>query len=302
MSVRAWAPAALAALALLAAGCAREPGTEPQAPAATVRVCVSIPPQAFFVERIGGERVSVEVLVGPGQSPATYEPTPTQMAALDEADVYFRIGVPFEDALMDRISASMPDLNVVDLRRGITLRPIAGHGHDHGHGRLDPHTWLDPRLAAVQARTIEQELAGLDPAGAGIYAAGLAALEAELRQVDAQVAAQLEPVKGRQLFVFHPAFGYFADAYGLVQVPIEIEGREPAPRELEEVIELARSRGIRAIFIQPEFSDASARAIASELGAQVVRIDPLARDYLANLREMARKIRNALEGSGGDPS
>lgn len=294
---------ALAVLTVILAGCPRdatEPPDERTAAPAAVSVCVSIPPQAFLVERIGRERVSVEVLVGPGQSPATYEPTPAQMATLDRADVYFRIGVPFEDTLMGRISASMPRLNVVDLREGIELQPIDDHGGDHAHGRMDPHTWLDPTLVAVQARTIHDELVRLDSRATGAYGANLEALLSDLESLDREIAETLEPVEGRTMFVFHPAFGYFTRAYGLRQVAIEIEGKEPAPRELQRIIEMAEQENVRAIFVQPEFSDRSARAIAEAIDAEIIRIDPLARDYLTNLREMARTIRTALTAPGDD--
>ena len=291
---------AAAALALVVGGCARNDArsADPAGSTGALSVCVSIPPEAFFVERIAGGGASVEVLVGPGQSPATYEPTPAQMGALDGADVFFRIGVPFEDPLMERISASMPDLNVVDLRTGIDLQPVSGHEGGHAHGRMDPHTWLDPDNAAVQARTIEEELARIRPDAADSYRANLEALLSDLTQTDREVSSTLEPLKGRRLFVFHPAFGYFARHYGLEQVAIEIEGKEPAPRELEQTIELAKRENLHAIFVQPQFSDASARAIAAEANAKIIRLDPLARDYLANLREMAQKIRDNLSSPG----
>lgn len=283
-------------------GCTRpedqSPTNEPAIEAARISVCVSIPPQAFFVERIGGERVSVVVLVGPGQSPATYEPTPSQIAQLDSADVYFRIGVPFEDALLSRVRSSMPGKNIVDLREGIQLRQISERGgHGHSHGREDPHTWLDPRLAAEQARTIQRELARLDPEGQPQYNAALEVLLEELEAVRRQAAEMLAPVRGRAMVVFHPAFGYFADAYGLEQVAIELEGREPAPRELERVIDDAKWLEARAIFVQPEFATASAEAVAKEIGAEIVRIDPLARDYLDNHLRMAREVAEALEAA-----
>jgi zinc transport system substrate-binding protein len=294
--------AVLGALALMAAGCARESAEKSRravpSEAAAVSVCVSIPPQAFFVERIGGDRVSVEVLVKPGHSPATYEPTPAQMATLDRADVYFRIGMPFEGTLMDRISASMPGLNVVDLRRGIELQPIGGHDHEEGHqhGRLDPHTWLDPDLAAVQSRTIHDELVRLDPDRTAMYAANLEDLLTDLEEVKRDLSEMLAPVVERRMVVFHPAFGYFARACGLEQVPIEIQGKEPAPRELQHVIDLAEEQDLRAIFVQPQFSDTSARALAAAVDAEIIELDPLARDYLSNLREMARRIRGGLTG------
>lgn len=292
------------AIALILTGCTpdapRNAADTSANAAAAVTVSVSIPPEAFLVERIGGDSVSVQVLVEPGQSPATYEPTPAQMAALENADVYFRIGVPFEDALMDRISASMPALNVVDLREGIELQPVSGGESAHVHGRMDPHTWLDPDNAAIQARTIQQELARIDPGSAEVYAENLQTLLRDLEEVNREIAEMLAPVKGSKMFVFHPAFGYFARACGLEQVPIEVEGREPAPRELQHIIERAEAEDVRVIFVQPQFSNASALAIAAEVDATIVRLDPLARDYLENLREMAREVRDNLGAGGGD--
>ena len=296
----------LCALATLAS-CARHKQEDTPLPTATtpresLSAVVSILPQAYFLERVGGDRVAVEVLVRPGQSPATYEPTPRQMAALSKADVYFRIGVPFENALAEKITASLPALNVVDTREGIELRPIGGppeHAHEGGphsefHGAMDPHIWLDPNLVKVQARTMKDELVRLDAGNAELYDRNLAAFEADLDAVDQKIADALAPLKGSEILVFHPAYGYFADAYGLRQVAIETEGKEPSARQLAEIIRRAKREGARMIFAQPEFSTASAEAIAEEIGAAVVPIDPLARDYLANLEDMADKIKASL--------
>lgn len=303
--------AVFAAAVLLAGGCEREHadvGDESRDDlSAQMRVCVSIPPQAFLLERIGGERVAIEVLVGPGQSPATYDPTPAQMVALERADLYFRIGVPFEDTLIGRIEQSMPALEIVDLREGIDLLPLEGHHHGPGeecvgdHGRPDPHTWLDPELMKVQARTVAEALARIDPDGEASYKSNLSALLDDLDRVHAEVTEILEPVRGEQMLVFHPAFGYFARAYGLEQVAIEVEGKEPGPRQLQRIVVQAREQRARAIFVQPEFAATTARAVAREIGAEVASLDPLARDYLENLREMARTVRAAL-GNGGNES
>ncbi len=294
---------ALAAVIMLCGGCAREAPEQPQTEAAwqPLSVCVSIPPQAFLVEQIGGDRVAIEVLVGPGQSPATYDLTPAQMVALDDADVYFRIGVPFEDTLMERIAASMPDLNVVDLRDGVELQPIGEHAEEddgHGHGRMDPHTWLDPRLVAIQAETVRAELARLDPGSAHGFGANATALLSDLAHLDLQIEELLRPAEGRKMFVFHPSFGYFCRAYGLEQVAIEVSGREPGPRELQAIVEAARADNVTAIFVQREFADASARALAADIGARIVTLDPLSGDYVANLREMAQTVRDELVGPG----
>ncbi|MGC9317416.1 MAG: metal ABC transporter solute-binding protein, Zn/Mn family [Armatimonadota bacterium] len=293
---------ALCAVAcVLLAGLSCRESPEEERPGAlsepTVSAFVSIPPQAYFVERVGGIHVQVKVLVGPGHSPATYEPSPSQMSALDDADVYFRIGVPFEEALVERIQASMPDLRIVDTRRGIELRPMEADNAHAGEGRKDPHTWLDPDLAKVQARTICEELQDLDPQHADEYERNLDGLIADLDALDDEIARALAPFRGSEILVFHPAYGYFADAYGLKQVAIEMEGKRPTPRQLEAIIEDAQRRDIRAIFVQPQFSTASAEAIAREIDAVVVPLDPLARDYLANLREMAERIRETLPGA-----
>ncbi|MBU0640188.1 MAG: zinc ABC transporter substrate-binding protein [Planctomycetes bacterium] len=269
---------------------------------ATLRAYVSIQPQAYFVERIGGKRVHVEVLVGPGQSPATYEPTPRQMAGLTDADVFFRIGVPFEQTLLRKIETLCPDLNIRDTSAGIERRPIEGapcehdgHEHEHEHSGLpDPHIWLAPKLAKVLANNICAELCRLDADQAGEYRRNCAALLAELDQLDAELTKTLEPLKGREFFVFHPAYGYFGAAYGLRQVPVQIAGREPSAKELAQLIDRAKKAGVKVIFVQPQFSQRNAKAIAAAIGGAVVPLDPLARDYVQNLRDMARKIAAAL--------
>lgn len=283
-------------------GCphAGSPPPEPAAPVEDGRlsVFVSIPPQAYFVERVAGEHARVEVLVPPGQSPATYEPTPTQMAALADADVFFRIGVPFENGLMARIAQSMPRLEVVDTRQGVPLLSFSEHGDGqaagtaaHDGGVKDPHIWLAPRLVETQAGVIAEELSRLDPAHADEYEANRAAFVQELRAVHDELAGILP--RGVTITVFHPSWGYFCDEFGLEQVAIEVEGKEPTPRQLQRTIEQMRAEQVRTVFVEPQFATASAQAIAREIGAQVVAIDPLARDWPANLRDVAHKIAEA---------
>jgi len=259
---------------------------------ARVSVFVSILPQAYFVERIGGERVAVQTLIGPGQSPATWEPSPAGMTDLSEADVFFRIGVPFENTLMPRIAATLPDFNVVDTRRGITLRPM-GPGEN---APRDPHIWLDPVLVKIQAHTIADELSRLDPDGAELYAQNLAALLDDLDSLDAEIREALGPARGSTMLVFHPSWGYFADRYGLRELAIEVEGKSPGARQLHEIIETARAQEVRVIFVQPQFSTAGAEAIAREIGAVVTYADPLPPDYIVELRRVARTIADKLDG------
>jgi zinc transport system substrate-binding protein len=273
----------------------------PAAAAATepVRVFVSVLPLKYFVERIGGARVSVEVMVGPGQSPATYDPTPRQMARLSRAELYFRVGVPFENIWMARIVDINRRMRIVDLRDGIHLRPIdhRHHADKNGHGTaaLDPHVWTSPPLAKIMAGHIRQVLTDFDPAHGEGYRVRHAALADDLDRLDRELKDRLAGLAHRRFLVFHPSWGYFAEAYGLEQVAIESAGKTPGPRALASIIDLARARHIRVIFVQEQFSRATAATVARAIGARVATVDPLAEDYLANLRKVSDAFLTALE-------
>jgi zinc transport system substrate-binding protein len=265
-------------------------------------VFVSIPPQKYFVQQIGKERVNVQVMVQPGASPATYEPRPRQMAAISKTQIYFAVGVAFEKFWLGKIAASNPKLRVVHTDHGIQKIPMAAHHLDAEHppekerqGEPDPHIWLAPTLVMTQARTILNALVEIDPAHRSAYEANTRAFVAELAALDADLRNNFADRQGRQFMVFHPAWGYFAHSYGLQQVPVEIEGKDPKPAQLKVLIEHARENQIKAIFVQPQFSAKSAKLVAKEMGGQVVVADPLAFDWLINLREVARKLKTALK-------
>ncbi|HOW73076.1 MAG TPA: zinc ABC transporter substrate-binding protein [Phycisphaerae bacterium] len=305
----------LACLLLGVPACQQKPGsTQPSGD--RVSVFVSIPPQRYFVQRIGGRRVDVAVLVPPGQSHHTYEPTPKQVVSISNARVFFRIGVPFEKNVVAKIGEAVKNLRVVDTSEGIAFRNMdaecaeehhapatAPDAHDaehegdhHEHGELDPHTWLDPRLVKHQAAIICRELIALDPAHAAEYQANLDAFHIDLDNTDARIRKALKPLVGREFFVFHPGFGYFADAYGLKQVAVETGGKQPSAKHLEELIARAKRTGVRLIFVQPQFTRQSAEAVAQAIGGAVVVMDPLAEKYLDNLVDISRKIEMALAG------
>ena len=261
-------------------------------------VFVSVLPLQTFVERVGGERVQVHTMVQPGHSPATYEPTPRQITALADADLYFRVGVPFETAWMKRITATNPDMPVVDLRDGLPLRPQEAHDHgsEHGpehaheHEAMDPHVWTSPRLVRRMAATIRDALTAVDQPGAEVYAANQAAYDAELASLDQALQDRLAGLHQRSFLVYHPAWGYFADAYGLTQVPIEYEGKAPGARRLAQLIDQARAERARVILVQPQFDQRAARQVARAIGGRVEAVDPLATDYAANLLRLATII------------
>lgn len=266
-----------------------------------IPVLVSIQPQKFFVDKIGGDSVDVTVLIKPGHSPATYEVTPSQMSRLTQAAVYFRIGVPFESAFLPRFQKAAPGVRITDTRQDITLRTMASHhhhghncaGHDHADGK-DPHIWLDPQLVKIQARTICDVLVALSPRNKILFESNLTGFLSELDGIHDKLKEIMQPHQGKHLVVFHPSWGYFSDAYGLIQRPIELEGKSPPPRQLAAIIRELKPLQIGAIFVQPQFARQSAETIAGELGCPVMEIDPLAVDYYNNLLRAAQQISGAL--------
>ncbi|MBW1988610.1 MAG: zinc ABC transporter substrate-binding protein [Deltaproteobacteria bacterium] len=272
------------------------------AAAGPLGVFVSIPPQKFLAQRVGGDLVDVSVMVPPGANPATFEPRPRQMAALSSARLYFAAGVPFEHAWLDRFASAAPGLEIVHTDRGIQKIPLpknpleqGGHSHE---GVLDPHVWTDPLLAAQMAGNMADALATADPGNKDVYRENFRRLSRELRELDAYLRGLFSGLSGGRFLVFHPSWGYLAKAYGLVQVPVEIQGKEPKPCQLAEIIAFARREGIRVIFVQPQFSQKSAQTLARSIDGRVVVADPLAEDHIHNLRRVGQKFAQALSPEG----
>lgn len=260
--------------------------------AAPLEVFVSILPQKYFVERVAGNGVKVEVMVRPGMNPGNYEPTPQQMNALARSAAFFRIGVQFEEKWLPRIQRVAANLKIVDTREGIALQPIDPDGKSGG--RLDPHIWTAPPLVKQQAAVIRDALIELRPSDRATFEAGYASFAADLDRLDADIRQQLAGKKERRFMVFHPAWGYFARAYGLLQMAIEVEGKEPGPQTLARIIEAARREKVRVVFVQKQFSKTAAAAVAREIGGRVVDIDPLAEDFVGNTRAVVGALADAM--------
>lgn len=268
--------------------------------AGPTRVFVSILPQKYFVKQIGKDRVDVRVMVQPGASPATYEPKPKQLVELSKTDIYFSIGVPFEKVWLKKIAAANPRMKVVHTDHGIVKIPMAANSHHdqekhHNHGILDPHIWLSPPLVKMQAHTILSAFQQVDPSYGTVYQTNYHEFVSRINELDGQLKTLFAGKQGLRFLVFHPAWGYFAHAYGIEQVPIEIEGKDPKPARLKELIEYARENRIRVIFIQPQFSAKSAELVAKEIGGRVAVANPLAEDWMANLRKIANKFEAAIK-------
>lgn len=298
-----------------------------------VRCFVSILPQEFFVRRIGGSHVTVNVLVGPGQEPHTFELTPKAVSSLAQADLFFTVGLPFEQVIVKKLARTAHKVRIIDTTTGIKFLPSREeHEHAHHHSpqqtticentgapgnmdrlaktgqsegengrntsRMDPHIWLDPQLVKVQAANIAQALISQDPAHSKDYQADLIKFQQELDELDNELARALKPYGGQKFYVYHPAFGYFAARYGLIQVSVEVGGKEPTAKHIAELIKSANENGIRVIFVEPQFSTKSAEIIAKAIGGAVIPVDALSKDYLNNMRAIGSAIRGAMQQTG----
>ncbi len=265
-------------------------------------VAVSILPQESITKAIGGDKINVLLMVKPGASPHSYEPKPNQMITLSHAKLYLSIGVEFEHAWLAKFKAQNPQMNIIDSSRGIKKIDMAAHHHDedeHHKGDhhedeedgKDPHVWTSPANIKIIAANTLQALIKTDPANKIYYEANYRKLLQKIVATDNEIRSILKNTpKGSKFMVFHPAWSYFASSYGLVQVPIEVEGKEPKPSALGKLIKEAKEQNIKAIFTQPEFSDKSARMIAAQLNISVIKASPMAADWSANLIGLARAI------------
>jgi zinc transport system substrate-binding protein len=269
-------------------------------------VYVSFLPQKFFVESIGGNLVDVSVMVAPGANPHTYEPTPDQMKKLSSAKIYFAVGDPIEDTWLSKFSSVNPNMKIVHTEDGIEKKPIQRHerimpaeadtdtGHAHEHGINDPHIWLSPSLVILQARNILVALADAAPEQRDFFEINYKKFIDQLIELDAALRIMFKDDENKQFIVFHPSWGYFADAYRLGQCSIEIEGKEPKAKEMTQLIQYAKNKSIKVILVQPQFSTKIAETIAGEISGRVVNADPLAENWMENIKSVAASIKQGL--------
>jgi len=267
---------------------------------------VSIIPQKTFLDAIVGEHLSSEVMVGKGQSPHTYEPKPSQMSALEGAKVYFSIGVEFEDVWLPKFEAINKNLKIVDSGAGIERIEMAKHEHEehhdhdshdegmadeHKHEGSDPHIWLSPANAKIISKNMLKGVVAIDPKNQESYEANYEKLIQKLDALDEEIKKILSDVPQNSKFiVFHPSFGYFAKEYGLVQVPLEIDGKTPKAKDIAKIIEEVKENSVKVVIAQPEFTEKYANIIAKESGAKVISISPLSPQYFENLIFLAKTI------------
>ena len=269
-------------------------------------ITVNILPQKYFVEKIVKDKFEINVMVKPGSSPHNYEPKPSQMKSLVNSKAYFLVGDPFEQAWMDKFKQNAKNTLFVDTTKGIEKIQMEEHNHhdeanvdakhdEHDHSGFDPHVWLDPLLVKIQAKNIYEAMLEIDSQNSDFYKTNYEEFIKELDTLDENIKTILSPYKDKAFMVFHPSWGYFAKRYDLEQISIEIEGKEPKPNELVELIEEAKKHDIKIVFVAPQFSQKSAKTISKNINANVIAIDPISGNWKESMLDTANQIANSYK-------
>jgi zinc transport system substrate-binding protein len=271
-------------------GCVEVPQTEKEIDN-RIGVVVSILPQAEFVEKVGGDKVQVAVIVPPGASPHTYEPAPSQLGELSKAKMYAKAGsgIEFELSWMDKIISLNKDMLVIDCSKGITLMK----SEDEDEPGMDAHIWTSVRNAKIMVENIYEGIIKVDAANKEYYESNKDKYIKELDELDKEITQIISEKNNKEFIVYHPAFAYFSRDYDLKQIPVEQGGKEPTPKWIERLIEEAKEKNITVIFASPEMSTKSAEVIANEIKGTVVLIDPLEKNYIENMRKIAEAFARA---------
>lgn len=251
-----------------------------------LRVFVSIPPQQYLVERIGGDFVEVRVLLAAGQTPETFDPSMRQLKSLADSDVYFLIGVPFESSWKDTLERTYPGLRVIDCCEEILQENEQG---------LDPHIWTSPAKAAALSGRIFRVLTEENPDRRSEYAANHELLLEELSRLDARARQKFSIRRTDYFITAHASWGHLAREYGVKELSMEKNGREIGPKGMSGLLKIARREGIRTIFVQPQYRSPVVQTLANEIGADVKILDPLAKDYIGNMETVIERIAEALQ-------
>jgi len=265
-----------------------------------ISVMVTIPPQKYFLEKVGGDRLNVSTLVPPGSSPHSYEPKPDEMKELSKVKAYFTAGVEMEEAWMDKIVSVNKEMKIIDTTKGIeymiTHHECNNGEHDHhDHSRRDRHIWLSPGLVKIQAENMCKGLIEIDPHGSDYYKENLKNFLLEIDELDKDIKEKLSGLENRKFMIFHPSWGYFARDYDLEMIPIEVEGKEPSASEITALIDKAKENNIKVVFASPSFSTRTATVIAGEIHGKVLSINDLEENWEENLRTVARTFESVME-------
>ncbi|MCQ2123647.1 MAG: zinc ABC transporter substrate-binding protein [Fibrobacter sp.] len=286
--------------------------------AAKLTVAVTLQPYANVVSEIGGDQLEVVTLLPPGADPHTFEPKPSTLKDFAKASVYFSDGSGMDEAWLPRFKGVNKNVQIVSLSKDINWMEEDEHHHhevesaaihageksvaehdDHDDGEeLDPHLWTSPLQMMQVARNVYEALVKLDSANAGLYIERWVKLTARLKKLDAELRTSIAklPQQARTFIVFHPSYGYFARDYGMTQLTVEVNGKEPKPRDLLNLAKTGKANNVHIVFVQPQFSKRAATTIARELDAVILDTDPLSFEYEKNIRALL----SAIDGNRKD--
>ncbi|MDR3340234.1 MAG: zinc ABC transporter substrate-binding protein [Candidatus Symbiothrix sp.] len=259
-------------------------------------ITVTIEPQRYFAGQLVDSRFLVKNLVPAGTSPETYDPTPHQMIELAHSKAYFCIGpIGFEEAWIAKLQKNFPQVNFFDNSEGIQfIASGARHAHEENHPYIhrgiDPHSWNSPREAQKIVRNMYKALVAIDPENEPVYTVNLQKLSGKIKEIDEKIASILQESSQKAFIIYHPALTYFARDYGLTQYCIETDGKEPSPEQLKTLIETAKEKNIKTIFIQQEFDRKNAAAIAQETGSKLFVINPLSYEWGEEMLRIAKAL------------
>jgi zinc transport system substrate-binding protein len=257
-------------------------------------ISVSIIPQQYFIEQLAGDLAEVNVMIPPGASPATYEPSVSQLVKLDQSTVYLRIGyVGFELSWMEKIHSVNPGMKIVDLSEGVEIILEDAEEEDHqGHSHLgpDPHIWMSAINARIIASNIHNELLLLFPGEKEYLKAKYKYFSLSLDSLHTAIGSRLEGIENRKFMIYHPALTYYARDYALEQLSLEIEGKTPSPMHLKEMTDQAIQHHISKILIQTQFDRRNAEVLARETGAEIIQFDPLALQWCEQMLYIAEQL------------
>ncbi|TBR78719.1 ABC transporter substrate-binding protein [Campylobacter novaezeelandiae] len=266
-------------------------------------ISVSIAPQAFFVKKIAANTLNINIILPPNSNEHNFEFKPSTMKDLEKSDIYFTIGLEFEKIFIDKFKQNFPKLQVVNIQKNITLLETDNehehlhdhsHKHEHSHEHFDPHTWLDPILVQTMALNIYNALIQKYPQNKNLYKQNLDQFLIELNDLNFQIVSKLKKLKNKEFVVYHPSWTYFARRYNLIQIPVEILGKEPKSKDLQKLIALIKNKNIKIIFVQNGFPENAAKTLAKECNAKIYKIDHLSYDWENELLKTAEALSQNL--------
>ncbi len=285
-----------AILILLLAGCASAPQAKPTpakpAPAKPL-VAVALVPQASFVKAVAGDLVDIAIMIPAGKSPGNYEPTPQEMERFSRSSVYFAIGIPTEKAsILPKTKDLNPKLKIISMNDEVKkVYPE----REFAPGKRDGHIWLSPKRAKVMVEIIARELSLLDPQNKAVFATNAKKYIDQLDQLDQRIKTSLSKLTNKIFIVYHPAFGYFADDYGLTMLALEKDGKDITASDLGKIVDEAKQKKIKVVFYQAEIDSQQTKAFAESIGGHAEQVAPLAADYINNLDKTAQTFAKIMK-------